>query len=39
MPGELCVTKEPEGLGFFSEVYEAATSSIRAEPHGKAGIR
>jgi len=39
MPGESCVTKEPEGSGFFNEEYEAATSSIRTEPHGKKVIR
>jgi hypothetical protein len=39
MPGELCVPKEPEGPGFFNEVYETVTSSVRTEPHGKVVIR
>jgi hypothetical protein len=39
MPGESWEIKEPKEMGFFNEVYEVYTSSIRTEPHGKEVIR
>jgi hypothetical protein len=39
MPGESCVIKEPKEMGFFNEVYEVATSSIRTESRRKVVIR